>query len=796
MSLITRYLPPDAKGFKLTFSEMDNNLYYLQSLGVSGLTYSANTLTITNPTGGTKSVKIVENNNRWYIPSGETITIDSFYQSFIYGDVVVEGTLDIKENAQLVVLNGDLISSGGTIVQSGDTYLIDLPLVDTSIDSFVYSDNTFTITDSTGGTFSTVLNVVTGLTVNGDLTVNGTSKSNIFSGTTISADTIYPKVIDLCENNGTLYTDTISGCSPINILSETYFQVGLSATTISGSTFYGDASNLIGVNFTGGTVSGETTFEGGLSATTISGDTFYGDGSNLTNVGGEFTGGTVTGNTLFSGGLTTTNFSANTISTPQITTYSNNFITPSGDTSSISTGSFPIKVYVDGVYAYVTNSGSDNLLIYDYTTPNSPSQIANVSLFSGSFPYNVIVSGNYAYINGAGSTLEIFDISTPSSPSSSSLTFLTGFTYLGLSIQGNYAYLAGNDSSSVEVYNISNPSSPSPVSSLLVTQPRSIVTQGNYAYVTKTNTFDVIDISNPLSLSVVGTCSIDLLSDGLFVSGNYVYVVSQNLNTLKIIDISTPSSPTVLSTTSTDTTPFAVTVSNNYAFVVNQTSNTLQVFDVSNPSSPQEISSVSTGDGPNDVFIEQNYVYVLNTNDSTLQNFEFQFPSSLVEITNLSATTISGGTLYGDGSNLVGISTQDTFVTGGTYSNGTAIFTNNTGGTFNVTGFFTGGTTYKVYTVLITQSGINNPTVTVLENTLGYTPSLSRNLAGQYEIGVTGTTIPMYSITENTTNINYVFRMTPSFNMGIYTIAIKTYDSGVATDGLLSNTPIEIKVYN
>jgi hypothetical protein len=89
-----------------------------------------------------------------------------------------------------------------------------------------------------------------------------------------------------------------------------------------------------------------------------------------------------------------------------------------------------------------------------------------------------------------------------------------------------------------------------------------------------------------------------------------------------------------------------------------------------------------------------------------------------------------------------------------------------------------------------------NPTVTVLENTLGYTPSLSRNLAGQYEIGVTGTTIPMYSITENTTNINYVFRMTPSFNMGIYTIAIKTYDSGVATDGLLSNTPIEIKVYN
>jgi hypothetical protein len=64
---------------------------------------------------------------------------------------------------------------------------------------------------------------------------------------------------------------------------------------------------------------------------------------------------------------------------------------------------------------------------------------------------------------------------------------------------------------------------------------------------------------------------------------------------------------------------------------------------------------------------------------------------------NLLAQNISGTTFYGDGSHLTGISTQDTYVTGGTYNNGTAIFTNNSGGTFSVTGFstgssFTGGT--------------------------------------------------------------------------------------------------------
>jgi major membrane immunogen (membrane-anchored lipoprotein) len=53
---------------------------------------------------------------------------------------------------------------------------------------------------------------------------------------------------------------------------------------------------------------------------------------------------------------------------------------------------------------------------------------------------------------------------------------------------------------------------------------------------------------------------------------------------------------------------------------------------------------------------------------------------------------MSATTFYGDGSQLTGIAGgggSGTIVTGGTYSNGTATFTNSTGGTFNVTGFFT-----------------------------------------------------------------------------------------------------------
>jgi hypothetical protein len=73
---------------------------------------------------------------------------------------------------------------------------------------------------------------------------------------------------------------------------------------------------------------------------------------------------------------------------------------------------------------------------------------------------------------------------------------------------------------------------------------------------------------------------------------------------------------------------------------------------------------------------------------------------------------------YGDGSNLTGISTQDTVITGGTYSNGTSVFTNNTGGTFSVSGFstpFTGGTVTgsTIFTNGLTADTIFSPIVSL-----------------------------------------------------------------------------------
>ena len=79
------------------------------------------------------------------------------------------------------------------------------------------------------------------------------------------------------------------------------------------------------------------------------------------------------------------------------------------------------------------------------------------------------------------------------------------------------------------------------------------------------------------------------------------------------------------------------------------------------------------------------------TDDPTGSSKQITRDNILKNVTGLTATTISATTYQG--------LPIDVTVTGGTYSSGTTTFTNNTGGTFNVTGFYTGATleTNKIF---------------------------------------------------------------------------------------------------
>ena len=94
------------------------------------------------------------------------------------------------------------------------------------------------------------------------------------------------------------------------------------------------------------------------------------------------------------------------------------------------------------------------------------------------------------------------------------------------------------------------------------------------------------------------------------------------------------------------------------------------------------------------------YVTAMTFTNDVLTLFQTQGNASVSQIIS-GFTTLSAGTLYVNGKSITG----DTYVTGGTYSNGTAIFTNNQGNSFNVNGFYTGST--DIYTTGATFSKIS-----------------------------------------------------------------------------------------
>jgi hypothetical protein len=159
---------------------------------------------------------------------------------------------------------------------------------------------------------------------------------------------------------------------------------------------------------------------------------------------------------------------------------------------------------------------------------------------------------------------------------------------------------------------------------------------------------------------------------------------------------------------------------------------------------------------------------------------------SITGITLFSATTISGGTFYGDGSNLSGIT--DVFVSGGTYDNntGTATFTNTLGGTFSVSGFTTGGTSGTDVYVTGGTFDKNTETITFTNSTGG-----TFSVTGLTDFFVSGGTYSAGTITFDNTN-GSSFNVTGITSSGGDNFK---YVKGNSISFLESNTSIPIRTF-
>ena len=114
---------------------------------------------------------------------------------------------------------------------------------------------------------------------------------------------------------------------------------------------------------------------------------------------------------------------------------------------------------------------------------------------------------------------------------------------------------------------------------------------------------------------------------------------------------------------------------------------------------------------------------------------------------------------------------------------------------------------YKVYTALLTQSGTTAPVATVLENTLGITPTWTYANVGQYiinnffnEINNNKIAIFFNGATNNQPPDVCTYQASVFRNTSVNTVVLYTYKDGAYSNGLLdignNYSSIEIRVYN
>jgi len=101
----------------------------------------------------------------------------------------------------------------------------------------------------------------------------------------------------------------------------------------------------------------------------------------------------------------------------------------------------------------------------------------------------------------------------------------------------------------------------------------------------------VIDVSNPMSVSVVATLQTGGFARKLSCSGNFLYVAN-SWDGVVIVDISNPYSPIIVGQYNSNRFPYSITVNSGLAYIANA-SQGYEIVDVSNPLSPTQVFSCS-----------------------------------------------------------------------------------------------------------------------------------------------------------------------------------------------------------
>lgn len=207
------------------------------------------------------------------------------------------------------------------------------------------------------------------------------------------------------------------------------------------------------------------------------------------------------------------------------------------------------------------------------------------------FANSVAVNGRYAYIAAGASGLQIVDVSDRTNPAIVASLALTGNSN-DVKLLGGLAYVAGG-SAGLQVIDVSSPLAPVLRGSFVTPgNAVTLVIRGTTAYIANGSTLTIADVTNPASITQIGSLTLNGTLLGMDVDpARGLAAVTAGGNGIYFVDVSHPAAPVLLGSTSTGDAR-AVALKGNYAYVADYTTSTNSV-DITNPASPQVLSHIT-----------------------------------------------------------------------------------------------------------------------------------------------------------------------------------------------------------
>ncbi len=226
----------------------------------------------------------------------------------------------------------------------------------------------------------------------------------------------------------------------------------------------------------------------------------------------------------------------------------------------------------------------------------------------------VRVQGNYAFVTGGDQYLTIVDITQPDSPFVAATCQRSGDPW-GLEAIDGYLLVA-DGLLGLQLIDIAEPLQPELAGEFDgFLNEHDVRAPKNIACLINCKDMYTVDISEPSSPIEIGNIHINSLDcNGIYVEGNYAYVLAYYEGNLVIVDVSDATNPVIRGIYGGlrlhDRSSQDLFVRNDYAYIPEGES--LSIFDVSNPDDPVLAGNYDAGFYIYGLCVEENYMYLIN----------------------------------------------------------------------------------------------------------------------------------------------------------------------------------------